>query len=238
MIRSPLYRALFICPLIVAACQVACAHNLFVLLEPQSDGPDTVNVIFEHGPSPGKGNYNQPLVDRGQTWLRLPDEKEAAALELNEITQGNKKFLQAETASPRPKEIVHTCTCGVYQGRLDHLYGKYLDVSLAEEAAQLAREPKLPLDIAPSATSDALTITVYFEDQPLVNARVSIWSHNGKEWIQTTDSQGQTTLKKLRAGVYSFAVAHKLRNPRGEFQGTSYQGVMHATTCSLRWPWN
>ena len=53
----------------IVTCGTAQAHNLYVLIEPQKDGPDLVDVIFEHFPYPGKGTYNKPHLDRGKTWV-------------------------------------------------------------------------------------------------------------------------------------------------------------------------
>ena len=238
MIRLTRFPALCIGAFVLVACQVVYSHNLFVLVEAQSDGPEVINVIFEHGPSPGKGTYNQPLLVRGQTWIRNPGVVDVVELELKEITTHGKKFFQADAKVATPRVIGHSCTWGVYKGRLDHFYGKYLDVTSAEETASLAREQRLPLDLVPAVENDALVITVLYKDEPLANARVSIWSPSGKEWVQRTDSEGQTELKNLRKGVYSFATAHTLKDSAGEFNGERYNGVMHATTCSLRWPFN
>jgi hypothetical protein len=96
-------------------CDIADAHNLFVMVEHRSDGPDSIDVIFEHAPYPGKGVYNQPLLDRGETWIQPLDEK-VVPLRVKEVTRLGKKFLQAETTTESPRAVVHSCKWGVYKG--------------------------------------------------------------------------------------------------------------------------
>jgi hypothetical protein len=217
---------------------VAHAHNLFVLLERQSNGPDRIDVIFEHAPYPGKGEHNQPLLDRGKTWVVQPDLKETQELQLQEVTRLGKKFLQTQTDTLAPRAIVHSCQWGVYNGRLDYFHGKYLDVTTSEEAKQLARTPQLPLDVVPTVESDQLTVTVLFEDEPLANTGVWVWAPGGKETKHTTDAAGKLTLRNLAPGTYSISTVHVIQGPTGEFDGQPYKGVMHGTTCNLRWPVN
>jgi hypothetical protein len=221
---------------VVTVCSPANAHNLFVMVEPRINGPDSVDVIFEHSPHPGTGTYNKPLLDRGATWIQRPSEEQVVSLRLREVTRLGKKFLQAETETDSPRAVVHSCKWGVYKGRLDYFHGKYLDVSSAEEMSRLARTSKLPLDIAPNIQPSRVTITVYFGNKPLAENVVWIWTPNGKETKKTTDATGTITLSNPLPGIYSFATLHTLENPAGEFEGEPYKGVMHGTTCSFRWP--
>ncbi len=233
-------RLRFVCVFVLAfaACNMAHGHNLFVLVKPQSNGPDRVEVIFEHSPRPGKGNYNKPLLDRGKTWIKKPNEEKKISLILKEVTKQGKKFLQTETNTKGPRLIVHSCKWGIYNGRLDYFHGKYLDVSSSEDAKTLANASKLPLDIVPTIQSGALTLKVLFKGKPLANTRIWIWSPTGKEMRKTTDEKGVVSLSKLQPGTWSFATVHTLKNLTGKFEGQSYRGVMHGTSFSLRWPIN
>jgi hypothetical protein len=220
----------------VAACDVANAHNLFILLTPGADGPDSINVIFEHSPYPGKGVYNQPFLSRGNTWIDQGSEDKVVSLGLKEVTRLGKKFLHTTTETQRPRAIIHSCKFGVYNGRLDYFYGKYLDVQSAEQLKQLGRTPKLPLDICPKVDSRSLKISVFFKDRPLAETKVWCWGPDGKERQRTTDASGVITLKNVAPGTHSFATVHVLNDPSGQFEGEPYKGVMHGTTCTLRWP--
>ena len=86
------------------------------------------------------------------------------------MTRLGKKFLQAETTTEGPRAVVHSCKWGVYKGRLDYFYGKYLDVSSVRQFSRLARTPKLPLDISPAIHTGEVKITVFFKDNTLHTA--------------------------------------------------------------------
>lgn len=230
------YRVFCVSLAVIIVCNTVSAHNLFVMVEHQTNGPDSIDVIFEHSPYPGNGVYNQPLLDRGTTWIERPNEEQVVSLSLKEVTRLGKKFLQTETETKSPRAVVHSCKWGVYKGRLDYFYGKYLDVTSADRLDRLARTPKLPLDISPSAHSRELKITIFFEDKPLPKTVVWIWAPNGTETKRTTDESGTIALGNLLPGMYSFAAIHILKNPTGEFEGEPYKGMMHGTTCSFRWP--
>ena len=236
MSMTPRSQVLCICLAAIAICGTADAHNLFVMVEHRSAGPDSIDVIFEHSPYPGKGTYNKPLLDRGHTWIQRLNEEELVPLSLNEVSRLGKKFLQAETTTESPRAVVHSCKWGVYKGRLDYFHGKYLDVSSAEQFSRLARTPKLPLDISPAIESGEVKITVFFKDKPLAKTAVWRWTPGGKETKLTTDADGTITVESLAPGTHSFAALHILEDPSGEFEGEPYQGVMHGTTCSFRWP--
>jgi hypothetical protein len=236
MFTTPRLQVIWIFLTIVAVCSPATAHNLFVMVEPRIDGPDSVDVIFEHSPYPGTGTYNQPLLDRGATWIQRPSEQRVMSLSLQEVTRLGKKFLQAETETDSPRAVVHSCKWGVYKGRLDYFHGKYLDVSSAEQLSRLARTPKLPLDISPAIESGEVKITVFFKDKPLAKTAVWRWTPGGKETKLLTDADGTITVESLAPGIHSFAALHILEDPSGEFEGEPYKGVMHGTTCSFRWP--
>ena len=230
------FQVLCTCLTVIAISNIADAHNLFVMVEHRSDGPDSIDVIFEHSPYPGEGGYNKPVLDRGNTWIQRLNEEEVVSLRLKEVTRLGKKFLQAETTTESPRSVVHSCKWGVYKGRLDYFYGKYLDASSVKEFSRLARTPKLPLDVSPAIESGDVKITVSFKDKPLAKAAVWVWTPDGRESKLTTDADGTISLKNLVPGVYSFAAVHILEDPAGEFEGESYKGVMHGTTCSFRWP--
>ena len=222
--------------LLAASSPIASAHNLYVLVEEQSDSTDLVDVIFEHSPYPGKGTYNAPLIERGKTWVASPDGKTVALATLQEKRRLGKKFLQTQTDLKGPRAIIHSCQWGVYKGRLDYFHGKYLDVKNAEQLDRLAVTKALPLDLVPKLNAGALEVAVIKDGQPVANGKIWIWSPDGKETRQPTDDDGRFRIEKPLQGTYSFAAIHTDPDPDGEFQGESYKGVMHGTTVSLRLP--
>ena len=231
--RMPIIGTLVV---LAASCGTANAHNLFVLIERQAEGPDLVDVIFEHSPYPGKGTYNQPHLDRGQTWVQSTGSTKKVALTLTEQTRLGKKFLQGKTETQAPRIIVHSCKWGVYKGRLDYFHGKYIDVSTKDEVARFARTAALPLDLVPSFDGEALKVSVRFQGKPLAGTKVAIWPPGSKETSQTCDANGVITVPNPKKGTWSFSAVHTLKDETGEFNGEEYKGLMHGTTLNLRLP--
>jgi hypothetical protein len=215
---------------------IASAHNLYVLIEKQPYSPDVIDVIFEHSPYPGKGTYNGPLIERGKTWVASLEGKTTMLPKLEEKRRLGKKFLQTRTETEGPRAIIHSCQWGVYKGRLDYFHGKYLDVDSPEQLDRLAVTEKLPLDLVPKIDGSGLQVAVVKDGQPVANGKIWIWSPDGKETRQPTDQQGRFRIDKPLDGTYSFAAIHTNPEPTGDFQGESYEGVMHGTTVSFRLP--
>ncbi len=214
----------------------ASAHNLFVLMKNSSDENPQFDVIFEHAPRPGDGAYNQPLLERGVTWVEPLGQQESVSLELEEVERNGKKFLRTEMKHEGPFAVLHSCKWGVYHGRLDYFHGKYIHANSMKSLGRLARNPKLPLDIAPTLDSERVKMTVFFEGKPLADTRVWVWSPEKESKKQTTDSTGTITIEPSGSGIYSASTIHILEEPAGEFEGEPYRGVMHGTTCSFRFP--
>ncbi len=215
---------------------IASAHNLYVLIEEQSDSADLVDVIFEHSPYPGKGTYNGPLIERGKTWVASLDGKTKSLPKLEEKRRLGKKFLQTRTETEGPRAIIHSCKWGVYKGRLDYFHGKYLDVDSPEQLERLSVTETLPLDLVPKIDGSAFEVAVVKDGQPVANDKIWIWSPDGKETCKATDDQGRLRIEKPLDGTYSLAAIHTDPEPEGDFQGESYKGVMHGTTVTFRLP--
>lgn len=222
--------------LFAASTPFASAHNLYVLIEKQSDSADFVDVIFEHSPYPGDGTYNGPLIERGKTWVASLDGKTTSLPKLEEKRRLGKKFLQTQTETEGPRAIIHSCQWGVYKGRLDYFHGKYLDVDNSEQMSRLAVTEALPLDLVPKIDEAGLELAVLKDGQPVANANIWIWSPDGKESRKPADDQGRLRIEKPLEGTYSFAAIHTDPEPEGDFQGESYKGVMHGTTVTFRLP--
>ena len=214
----------------------ASAHNLYVLIEEIPDSADSVDVIFEHSPYPGKGTYNGPLIERGKTWVASLDGKTTPLPNLKEKRRLGKKFLQTQTETEGPRAVIHSCQWGVYKGRLDYFHGKYLDVDSTDQLNRLAATEVLPLDLVPKIEGGTLEVAVVKDGQPVANGKIWIWSPDGKETQHPTDDQGRFRIEKPLDGTYSFAAIHTDPEPEGDFQGEPYKGVMHGTTVSLRLP--
>ena len=211
MVRMARIHLLCFVAVAVVACSSAKAHNLFVLLEPNSGGPDRVDVIFEHSPYPGKGTYNQPHLERGRTWVRQLDAEQKAPLELKEATRLGKKFLQTETDTTGPRVVVHSMQVGHLQWPTwTFFHGKYLDASSAEHVKALSRTPRTAARHGPRrGRPGALTVTVLFDSAarwptPRSRSGRQAGRRRSKRRMQT----GAIELDNLSPGTYSFGTAH------------------------------
>jgi hypothetical protein len=227
---------LFVTAALILQASIGSAHNLFVHLERQLDGPDLIDVFFEHAPYPGDGKYNGPIIERGRTWVRTPGDEEPIAHSLAEITRRGKTFLQGATRTKAPRSIEHSCKWGIYHGQLDYFHGKYLDVKTIEQARQLGRAPDLPLDLAPRLEDEGLSLQVLWQGKPCGGVTVFVWPPGGKEKKYKASEQGVVRLPKPKGGLYSFATVVTFKEKKGEFEGQPYQGIMHGVTLTMRWP--
>jgi hypothetical protein len=221
---------------LIVQANVALAHNLFVHVERQLDGPDLIDVFFEHAPFPGDGEYNAPIVERGRTWVRTGEDAKPIPHKLSEITRRGKKFLQGETRTRAPRAIEHACKWGVYRGRLDYFYGKYLEVKTLDELRQLGRARELPLDLVPQAKAGRLIVQVLWKGDPRAKATVHVWPPGGRERKYQANEEGMVRISDPKRGLYSFSCVISLAAGEGEFDGQPYKGVMHGVTLRMPWP--
>jgi hypothetical protein len=222
--------------ILIVFVDLAAAHNLFIHVEKQLDGPDLIDVFFEHAPYPGKGEYNGPILERGQTWVRTPDAEQPIPHQVAEITRRGKVFLQGETRTQSPRAIEHSCKWGIYHGRLDYFYGKYLDVQTAQQVKRLGRASRLPLDLVPQPETDTFRVRVLWRGEPRGDLTVYVWPPGGGEQKLRTDAEGIVTLPDAKPGLYAFATVLTLEDEKGEFDGQAYDGVMHGVTLTMPWP--
>ena len=102
---------------------------------------------------------------------------------------------------------------------------------------RVARCRELPLDLVPAIYDGSLSITALFQGKPVANQRISIWPPQGKSFSKKTDAKRRfSKLDKLVAGQYSFATYHTLKDASGKFEGKPYKGMMHGSSCTIRWP--
>ena len=120
--------------LMLATGVVARGHNLWVT----ADG-SRVQIVFEHSPNPGKGTYNATILRNGKTWARGIESGKVSPVAIEEIGEPGSLSLAGSTVVKGPRAIEHSCLFGIYRGRLDYFYGKFLDVAGAEQLETLGR---------------------------------------------------------------------------------------------------
>lgn len=207
-------------------------HSLWVTSQGR-----TVRVVFEHSPNPGKGTYNAEILANGKTWVRTADHTDLTRVVLREAGQPGSLFLEGSTEVVAcPRIIEHSCLFGVYRGRLDYFYGKFLDVADPAQLKSLARSPKLPLDIVPMLTGKKLELRVLWQGELLTEYRFGMVTPDGEESSPAVNDQGTVTIEPTQTGIYGFWVIRMDDEPKSVHEGTDYSGTMHATTLSLHWP--
>lgn len=206
-------------------------HNLWLTAE---DG--AVRIVFEHSMQPGEGNYNDDIASCGKTWVRTSDGK-TAPVSIAKAGEPGAAYLSGKTAVTQgPRSVEFSCVFGIYKGRMDYFYGRYLDVANAAEMAKLARAKDLPIDIVPSIAGDTMTFEVVYEGESLANHRVAIIAPDGSESKFRTDAKGKLSYKPTMPGVYGVWSVRLDDEITGEHKGVAYTGNMHATSLTFDWP--
>jgi hypothetical protein len=216
---------------VLALSGLAQGHNLWITGQGK-----TVRIVFEHSPQPGKGNYNAEILRNGKTWVRTVDHKEATPVTIEETGQPGSLWLAGSTEATGPRVIEHSCVFGIYRGRLDYFYGKFLDVGQSEQVESLGRATRLPLDIVPALKGDALELRVLWEGRLLTDYRFGVMTPSGEEISLRTNDEGIIEFEPIQPGIYGFWAIRLEDETKGVYDGEDYMGTMHGSTLSLRWP--
>jgi hypothetical protein len=97
-----------------------------------------------------------------------------------------------------------------------------------------AAKPELALDILPENGSPN-AFTVYFQNAPLVKAKVMVYAPNF--WMQEhpTDESGKVNITTPWPGQYVLEVIYLEKHP-GEFQGKKFEAFRHRATLTFNIP--
>lgn len=215
---------------------VSTAHNLWLLVEPNDEGEDEIRLFFEHSPEPGTGEYNEPIAMRGRTWIRTQETAAPLAVNLEEVVRDGKKFHVGNTSTTSPRSVEHSCLWGVYGGRLDRFYGKYIDARTGEELNALARAERLSLDLVPQIADEQLEIQLLWQGEALPNRTIFVWTPEGEVLQIRTDQSGKAVAACDQEGLYFFTTVFFVDDVTGSFEGENFDGKMYGTTLTLRWP--
>lgn len=212
------------------------AHNMFVRTEAVEEGPDRVEVIFEHAPRAGKGGYYDPILARGKTFVRTLDDSARHEVRLERVEKDGIEMLRGTTNVGTPRAVEHTCLWGVYHGRLDYFHGKRLDVATMQEADKLGRSEVIPLDLVPLEAGEKLRVQVLWQGEPHQDAAIFAWTPKGKELKTRPDERGVVEIDVQEPGTYAVSAIATFDGERGRFEEKPYDGLMHGTTLALPCP--
>jgi len=209
---------------------VAGAHGLWVFAS-----GDRVEVVFEHAMTPGDGDYNEDILTKGKTWVRTLDSGKSP-VKLSETGPAGARYFAGTTQVQGPRSVEHYCLFGLYGGRLNYFYGRYLDVDSKAELEALASAKDNPIDVVLSVEGDALNARVMWDGEPLKNHRVWVHDPDGEETSVDIGADGVARFKPSapgRYGVWGVLINDEIE---GVHEGDAYTGTVHSATTSIRWP--
>ena len=225
--------------ILVVFASPAAAHYLWVTIDAKSGEHGTVNVYFEGGPGAGDGQYLDPFVERGTTWIRTLNASEPAVLKVEDTQQAGKRWLSGALTAPAPRSIDSYGKWGVYRyGDTDvllHYYARNLDVDDHDDLHELARAEQMTLDIVPHDEQEAMQLTVLWQGKPAIGRSVSIRGPGGFKANLKTDSSGRVRVEAKTKGRYIFRTSVEEKQD-GTFDGKPYQEIRHHGTLIMNLP--
>lgn len=216
----------------------AWSHYLWVTIDNKSGDHGSTNVYFEGGPGPGDGQYLDPFVERGTTWIRTLDSDRPAELKMEVAKAPNKRWLSTALPEDGPRAVDSYGKWGVYRyGKTDvllHYYAKHFDVSSADELKKLARAEHLDLDIVPVKTGDTNEFQILWKGKPVAGRPVAVRGPGIKPSL-TTDEDGHIQFKAEKAGRYTLRTSVE-EQEGGKDDGKEYQKIRHNITAVINLP--
>lgn len=217
----------------------AAAHYLWVKVDAKPGEHGTAHVIFEEAPVARDGEYLQPFVDRGKTWIRTLESEKPQVLKMKEINQDGKRWLQAALPKGGSRSVDSYGKWGVYRyGQTDvllHYYARYLDARDHDDLHELGRAEHMALDMAAHEGNGELEITVLWQGKPAPDRPVYVRGPKGFKATLTSDKVGEVRLKPEQAGAYLFRTFVEEETP-GTEAGKDYAKIRHNGTLMLAWP--
>ena len=232
----PSHSALIICCCamwIGALAAPSLAHNLWIVGDAHGNGDGAVDLYFEHWVGPGDGAYNGPIESRGKTWLRTP-QGEVKPLTMKVVVEKETKYLSAKVEKPPIAYAVdHASLYGIYHGRLDFFYGRYIEAKNNKDLEALAESPNLPFQIVPQWKDGQLLLKLMYFSKPLARTKISWVKDDGTEESFITDNKGELLFTPGKAGKYHFASLAFEHQAAGAFEYEAFKGIMYGTTLTL-----
>lgn len=219
----------------------AWSHYLWVTLDPKDGEHGTTNVYYEGGPGPGNGQYLDPFIRRGKTWIRTLDADRPAELKMEETKLPGKRWLSAGLPAGGPRSVESYGKWGVYRyGKTDvllHYYAKHFDVSSFDELTKLGRAEQLNLDVVPEFVDDGAGFRVLWKGKPAVGRPVDVRGPKGFKVALKTDKKGRVRFEIKSKGRYTIRTSVEEKQT-GTDDGKEFQLIRHHGTVVLNLPVN
>ena len=177
-------------------------HYLWVTIDGKAGEYGTTNVYFEGGPRPGDGQYLDPFVERGTTWLRSLQSDGVAKLDVKDTKVGKNRWLQAALPTGGSRSVESYGKWGVYRyGKIDVLldyYAKNIEAATKRQRVALGLAKQQALDIVPVASDAGDVFQILWQGKPLAGSSVKI--RGGVEKSAKTDKAGRITVQAAKTG--------------------------------------
>ena len=224
----------------LAGCPLtASAHYLWLAIDHSAGPHGTMNLFFEEGPRPGDGHYLDPLVKRGQSWIRTSGSKDSQKLKMVEVKKPGKRWLSSKLPSGGPRVVESYGKFGVYRyGNTDvllHYYAKNVDVPSLSQIGQFGRSANLKLDLVPSVSDKSLKLQLLWRGQPAAGRPVKVRGPSGFKQNLKTDDKGLVTFDVIRPGRYT-VLTNVEEKKSGSDDGKSYAFIRHHSSLVFRVP--
>lgn len=219
----------------------AWSHYLWVVIDLKSGEHGTTNVYYEGGPGPGNGQYLDPFIQRGKTWLRTLDGDGPAELKMKETKSPGKRWLSASLTTGGPSSIESYGKWGVYRyGKTDvllHYYAKHFNVSSFDELTKLGRAEQLNLDVVPELVDGGAGFRVLWKGKSATGRPVAVRGPSGFKANLKTDEEGRFRFEAKSKGRYTLRTSFEEKET-GTDNGKEFQLIRHHGTVVLNLPVN
>lgn len=234
------FRFSFLTLLVVSlSITAAKAHYLWVVIDAKSGDHGAANIYFEEGPAPGDGEYLDPVVERGTTWIRTVDKIKPAVVKTVEKKESGKRWLSAPLMTSVSRSVDSYVQWGVYRyGKTDvllHYYARSLDVRDHDDLHTLARAEQMDLDLVLHEHDGSVEVKVVWKGKPVTNRRIQVVGPKRFKASLTTDEKGTASFKPTGKGTYRLKTSVE-EDRGGTADGKEYQKIRHTATMLIALP--
>lgn len=225
-----MFRSLMTVTLVLVTAS-AQAHFLFIQIGPHAEAGRNVEVYFSERATAGDPKFVAKIA---QTELWCQEESgKFVPLTVNTGTDR----LRAYLPSGPSVSVIGRCEYGVLKRDKSFLLRYYPKAvsGKPENLTKLVRNESIPLEIMPTFTRDAVTLTVLHEGKPLAGAVVTTVDADLQNEELKTDEAGKATWKLPAAGPYAVYVKHVVAKS-GTHGSDSYEEIREFATLGFDWP--
>ncbi len=224
---------------LIFAVSIVQAHYLWVTIDAKTGDHGTTHVYFEGGPAPGDGQYLDPFVKEGKTWIRTLGSEKPTQLKMSVTEKPGKRWLSAPLPASGPRSVDSYGKWGVYRyGKTDvllHYYARNLDVKANDDLNELGRAEQMAFDVVPQIESGVCNLKVLWQGKPATGKAVTIRGPKGFNENLKSDESGKVQFKLGEKGQYRIQAKVEEDKP-GTDNGKEYQLIRHQIRVLINLP--